>query len=139
MTNVRIPGAQRGDLMSMIGAARVGERRLKALYDLYGADAMTVFIEDLLNYGEFMMREAISDLPDGVYHSEILGREGSVPIVCDLTIRGDEMVVDFRGSGPQVPAYINSPIANTTSSVYMALMTSVGKRIQYRCGAATGR
>lgn len=134
MTNVRIPEAQRGDLMSMIGAARVGERRLKTLYDLYGADVMEVFIEDLLNYGEFMMREEISKLPDGTYHSEITGREGSVPIVCDLTIKGDEMVVDFRGSGPQVPAYVNSPIANTTSSVYMALMTSVGKRIQYRCG-----
>ncbi len=44
--------------MSMIGAARVGERRLKALYDLYGADAMTVFIQDLLNYGEFMMKRS---------------------------------------------------------------------------------
>lgn len=134
MTNVRIPEAQRGDLLSMIGAARVGERRIRTLYDLYGPETMTTFLEDLLNYGEFMMREAISELPDGTYHSEITGREGSVPIVCDLTIQGDEMIVDFTKSGPQVRDYINSPIANTTSAVYMALMTSVGKHIEYRCG-----
>ena len=36
MTNVRIPDAQRGDLLSMIGAARVGERRIRVLYDSYG-------------------------------------------------------------------------------------------------------
>jgi len=134
MTNVRIPDAQRGDLMSMIGAARVGERRIRSLYDLYGEEKMDVFVEDLLNYGEFMMREAISEIPDGVYTSEITGNGQSVPIVCELSIKGDEMVVDLTKSGPQVPAYVNSPIANTTSSVYMSLMTSVGKHIEYRCG-----
>jgi N-methylhydantoinase B len=134
MTNVRIPDAQRGDLLSMIGAARVGERRVRGLYDLHGEEKMETFVQDLLNYGEFMMREEISKLPDGVYHSEITGAPGSVPIVCDLTIEGDEMVVDLTGSGPQVNQYVNSPIANTTSSVFMALMTSVGKKIEYRCG-----
>ena len=135
MTNVRIPIAQRGDLLSMIGAARVGERRVRGLYDLHGEEKMEVFIKDLLNYGEFMMREEISKLPDGVYHSEILGEvPGASPIVCDLTIAGDEMIVDLTGSGPQVSAYVNSPISNTTSAVYMSLMTSVGKKIEYRCG-----
>ena len=33
MTNVQIPETQRGDLLSMIGAARVGERRARVLYD----------------------------------------------------------------------------------------------------------
>jgi len=134
MTNVRIPGAQRGDLMSMIGAARVGERRLRTLYDLYGREMMDTFVVDLLNYGEYMMREEISKLPDGVYESEIMGIEGSSPIRCTITVAGDEMTVDLSESGPQVPAYVNSPIANTTSSVYMSLMTSVGKSIEYRCG-----
>ncbi len=134
MTNVRIPDAQRGDLMSMIGAARVGERRLRSIYALYGRNVMDGFVTDLLNYGEHMMREEISKLPDGVYQSEITGNDGSVPIRCTLTISGDEMTVDLSDSGEQVAAYVNSPIANTTSSVYMSLMTSVGKSIKYRCG-----
>jgi N-methylhydantoinase B len=134
MTNVRIPDSQRGDLMSMIGAARIGEKRVRVLYDTHGEEAINTFITDLMGYGEFMMREEIAKLPDGVYHSEIRGNEASTPIICDLTIQGSEMTVDFSESGPMSPAYINSPIANTFSSVFMALMTSVGKSIQYRCG-----
>lgn len=136
MTNVRIPGAQRGDLLSMIGAARVGERRLRALYDSYGESVMDRFIEDLLEYGDFMMREEIRRVPDGTYHSEITGREGSSPIVCDLIVAGDALTVDLSKSGPMVREYVNSPIANTTSSVYMALMTSLGKKIAIRCGGS---
>lgn len=134
MTNVRIPETQRGDLLSMIGAARVGEKRVRNIYDTYGEEAVNTFITDLMGYGEFMMREEIAKLPDGEYHSEIKGNEASTPIVCDLTINGSEMSVDFSKSGSMSPAYINSPIANTYSSVYMALMTSVGKKIAYRCG-----
>lgn len=134
LTNVRIPDAQRGDLLSMIGAARVGERRIRALYDMYGAQTMGLFIADLLNYGEHMMREEIVRVPDGMYRSEIVGREGSSPVICELTVSGDEMTVDLTRSGPMVRDYINSPIANTASSVYMALLTSIGKRIKYRCG-----
>ncbi len=134
MTNVRIPDSQRGDLMSMIGAARIGEKRTRVLYDQYGEEAIHTFIDDLMGYGEFMMREEIKKLPDGVYHSEVKGNEASTPIICDVTISGSDMTVDFTNSGPMSPAYVNSPIANTYSSVYMALMTSVGKRIMYRCG-----
>jgi len=134
MTNVRIPDTQRGDLLSMIGAARIGERRARIIYDTYGEETVNTFIEDLMSYGEFMMRSEIAKLKDGVYHSEVKGNEASTPIVCDLTIQGNEMTIDFSKSGAMSPAYINSPIANTYSSVYMALMTSVGKKIQLRCG-----
>lgn len=134
MTNVRIPDSQRGDLLSMIGAARVGERRVRALYDLHGEEVMTTFIEDLLGYSEHMMREEIIKIPDGVYHSEITGHEGSSPIVCDLTVADDRLIVDLRGSGPCVRDYVNSPIANTTSAIQQALMCSIGKHIRYRSG-----
>jgi len=134
MTNVRIPDAQRGDLLSMIGAARVGERRTRALYDMYGEEVMNTFIEDLLDYSEHMMREEIRKVPDGTYRSEITGREGSVPVVCEVTVAGDRLIVDFRDSGPCVRDYVNSPIANTTSATHQALMCSIGKHIQYRSG-----
>lgn len=134
MTNVRIPETQRGDLLSMIGSARVGEKRIKVLYDTYGEETIETFIEDLQNYGEFMMREEIARIPDGTYRSEITGNEGASPVVCDMTVKRDELIVDFSQSGPMSQQYINSPIANTYSCVYMALMTSIGKRIQYRCG-----
>lgn len=136
MTNVRIPITQRGDLLSMIGAARVAERRVRALYDLHGEEKMATFVEDILEYGEFMMREEIAEAPDGTYHSELLGGKNAPPIVCDLTIKGDEMTMDLSGCGPHANQYVNSPIANTTSAVYMALLTSLGKKIPFKCGGA---
>ena len=135
MTNVRIPDTQRGDLLSMIGAAKVGEKRINALVAQYGKEAFKGFIEDLLNYGEYMMREEITKFPHGTYRGEVCGRrEGASPVICDITIEGSDMTVDFSASGPMVSEYVNSPIANTTSATYQAIMNSIGKKIEYRCG-----
>lgn len=134
MTNVRIPDIQHSDLLSMVGAAKVGASRLVSLIDQYGEKTFFDFVEDLLSYGEFLMREEIKKIPDGTYSSEIVGKYDAPPIRCKLTVSGSEMVVDLSESGPMSKEYVNSPIANTYSAVYQALMQSVGKKIQYRTG-----
>jgi N-methylhydantoinase B len=134
MMNVRIPDTQRGDLLALIGAARIAERRLKAVYDSYGEEKMERFIADFMNYGEFMMREEIKKLPEGHYVGEIGGKEGSSTIVCELSVSDGDITIDLSKSGPMVERYINSPISNTYSSVYMALLTSIGKKIKHHCG-----
>jgi N-methylhydantoinase B len=134
MTNVRIPDVQYSDLLSLIGAARVAGKRLNTLIDTYGMKTFKLFLEDLLTYGEFLMREEIEKIPDGVYHSEVKGDGDAPPIVCDLTIKGNSVIVDLSDSGPMSKEYINSPIANTYSAVYQAMLQSIGKKIQVRCG-----
>ena len=42
--------------------------------------------------------------------------------------------MDLSESGPMSSEYINSPIANTYSAVYQAMLQSVGKKVQVRCG-----
>jgi len=134
MKNIRIPDTQRGDLLSMIGAARIGARRINKMVETYGREGIQTFVRDLLNYGEFMMREEIDKVPDGTYHGEVKGGEGASPIRCEITVKGSNMVVDLTKSGPMVKEYVNSPVANTHSSVCQALMNSIGKKIRYRCG-----
>ena len=134
MTNVRIPDVQYSDMLSLIGAARVAEKRINTLIDSYGMRTFKIFLEDLLKYGEFLMREEIAKIPDGVYHSEVTGDADAPPIVCDLTIEGDKVIVDLSESGPMSKEYINSPIANTYSAVYQAMLQSIGKKLQVRCG-----
>lgn len=136
MTNVRIPDVQHSDLLSLIGAARVAEKRLNKLIDTYGKKTFITFVEDLMAYGEFLMREEIRKIPDGTYHSEITGAAGAPAIVCDLTVAGDRLIVDFSKSGPMSQEYINSPIANTCSAVYQAILQSLGKKLQIRCGGS---
>lgn len=134
MTNVRIPDIQHSDLLSMVGAARVAAKRLCALMDVYSKELFHTFVEDLLDYGEFLMREEIAKVPDGNYHSTVTGIEGSSPIVCDIFVEGTEMTVDLSKSGPMSRDYINSTIANTYSSVYQAILQSLGKKLEVRCG-----
>lgn len=134
LANVRIPDTQRGDLMAMIGAARTGEQAIKRLMDRYGKETIMTFIDDLLNYQESMMRREIDKVTDGTYHAEVHGIRGASPVVCDFTVKGTELTVDFSKSGPMVPEYINSTIANTCTCVYIAVMTSIGKRIEYKGG-----
>lgn len=130
LTNVRGYEAQRGDLLSLIGAAKIGEKRLVEMLDKYGEETISAFITDLFNYSESRMREKIDKIPDGNYHGEVTGIEGSPPIVVDISIKGSDMLVDLRKSGPQVKEYINSPISNTYSSIMLALLTSLGKKIE---------
>jgi len=137
LANVRFPEAQRGDLWSMIGSARVGERRLLGLMDMWSAPTIKDFLVDLYGYTEFLMRGEISKIPDGTYYGEAFsdGIPGSGPIVairCNITVKDSNMVVDLSQSDPMIPYYMNSTIANTYSSVFIALMTSVGRTIQYR-------
>jgi N-methylhydantoinase B len=130
LTNVRSYETQRGDLLSLIGAGKIGERRLVEMFDKYGEEKISTFITDLFNYSESRMREKIDEVPDGNYHGEVRGSEGASPIVVDIHIKGSDMRVDLRKSGPQVKEYINSPISNTCSSIMLALLTSLGKKIE---------
>lgn len=134
LTNVRAYTAQRGDLLSLIGASKIGEKRLLELLDKYGEDAISTYLTDVFSYAEYRMRENIDSIPDGTYHGEVRGITDAPLISADIIIKGNNMLVDLSKSGPSVKEYINSPIANTYSSVWMAILTSLGKKIerQYR-------
>ncbi len=136
LTNVRFPSSQRGDLWSMIGSARVGERRLLEIINRYGLDAIRNFLADLNEYTEALMRDEIAKVPDGTYYGECSSDYGPggqpVTVRCQTTIKGTDMIVDLTQCDGMVPGYFNSTIANTYSSVFIGVMTSVGRLIKYR-------
>ncbi len=138
MGNVRFPEAQRGDLWSMIGSVRVGERRLLGVMNMWGEEKLRKFLLDLIEYTEFLMRDELAKVPDGTYYGEAFSDERTetdqfVTIRCSTTVKGDSIEIDLTGSDPMVSRYYNSTIANTYSSVFIALMTSIGRHIKYRC------
>ena len=137
LANVRFPEAQRGDLLSMIGSARIGERRLIGMLDAWGEQTVQQFLIDLYGYTEFLMRDQIRKIPEGTYYGEAYsdgapGSDTPVTVRCTTTIKGGTIIIDLGQSDPMVPYYINSTIANTYSYVFIALMTSLGRTIRYR-------
>jgi N-methylhydantoinase B len=103
-----------GDLRAQIAGARIGERRLRELYDKYGADVMRDCIHAIWDQSERLARAAITAMPDGVYEAESsldhnhLDFDTPIPIKVKVIISGDEMTVDFSDLPPQQAGPINS-------------------------------
>src|SRR5207244_1983122 len=79
-------------------------RRLLDFMDEYRLTDLEALATVIQNRSESAMREAIRRVPDGVYASEIendgMGERHRFPI--QITVRGDEIDVDFAGAPPQV-------------------------------------
>ena len=69
-------------------------------------------IDAVLDYAETQARRVISAVPDGVYtyvdymEGDQLGL-GMVRIKLELHVRGDEFLLDYTGTDPQVRASLN--------------------------------
>jgi len=125
-TNVRHPRDFQGDLAAMIGSARVGERRLLALLEEYGAPIVGPAIEAILDGAERQTRACIAAWKDGVYRGEaVLDDDGhgfrDIHIRATVTKRGSDLTVDLTDSHPQVIGFVNSSYPNMRSAVAMAL------------------
>ncbi|HKZ91928.1 MAG TPA: hydantoinase B/oxoprolinase family protein, partial [Candidatus Limnocylindrales bacterium] len=128
LRNIRLAQQARGDLLTMIGAVRLGERRMQELADRYGPDTIETAMDELIAYSEQLLREELRKLPDGTWDVEQLmdrdpGSDSDDPIAArmTLTIEGDHAQMDFsRSSGPAKGA-MNSSRAVTISSTVVHL------------------
>lgn len=128
--NTRMPDALWVDMKAQVASCRVAERRIIELLDKYGVEKTRQTVEDIHLYAERRMRNEIEQLKDGVYQGEtFLDSDGfsdePIRIKVTITIRGDEALVDFAGSADQVTGFVNSPLANTATCVYVAFLTTV--------------
>ncbi len=119
--NVRAPDLVVGDIMAQVACNEIGGQRLVELMDEFGLDDLTEVSNDIIGRSERVMRDAIRGIPDGRYESEVVsdGLDEPIRIRCAVTITGDEMLIDYAGSSPQVRWGINVPLCYSASySVY---------------------
>ena len=140
--NVRVPQQTMGDFDAQMAANAIGTARIHELAERYGADKVVCAMAALQDYSEARMRAAIRAVPDGVYRGEDAvddDGDGDAPLVvrATVTVRGDEVMVDFAGTAAQVRRHLNSPFASTISaalSCVKAVLTSPD--IPFNDGAA---
>lgn len=119
--NVRSPELVIGDIMAQLSCNEIGGRRLVQLMDEFGLETLTDLSADIIGRSERVLREAIGGIPDGRYESEVVsdGLDEPLRIRCAVTVRGDEMLIDYAGSSPQVRWGINVPLCYSASySIY---------------------
>ncbi len=134
MRRIRVPEVWFGDLLGALGAARVAEKRLKALGEKYGVAVLRNIIMEWFDYSEYLMRRRISKLERKNFHGlgkhdpvENLLPEG-VEIQCSVSVdpQKEQITVDLRNNPDNVPAGINMCEANIKSAVTQAIFTSIG-------------
>ena len=125
--NVRLPRLVLGDIGAQIAAVTNGARRIEELFARFGGDLVPAYMQHLLDYAERLTRARIAEIPDGVYSfTDYMDNDGidldcRVPITATVTIRGDEAIVDYAGTSPQVGGPINAPLSGAQASAYFAL------------------
>jgi N-methylhydantoinase B len=126
LSNIRVADQRIGDIQAQAAALAIGEKRLTALLDRYGDVVVDEAIAELRQRAGRRMRAKIAALPDGDYRGEsIVDSDGVVdaPLAIRVTItkRGETLRFDFGESSPPCRGPMNSVIATTRSSVYLAV------------------
>ena len=112
LTNVRMPYQNWGDLKAQVASMATGERKVHEMIRRFGLETFREGVRELLNQGERQARAIISEIPDGDYFfADYLDEDapGGVPVrlALNLQIRGDEAILDFTGSDPQLQSSLN--------------------------------
>lgn len=139
LANVRTPHERRGDLRAQLAAHRIAEERIEELVARRGLPILEAAFEAVISYSERRAKQAISELPDGVYsaQSEIEGdgtNDVDIPLEVAVTIDGERIVVDFSGTSAAVTGNINCPIAVTRSACYFAVNVLLPRDIPANAG-----
>jgi len=141
--NVRLPDLVVGDLEAQLATCLVGEREIQKLADRYGPETLYLYFDALIDYGERLTRQTISDWPNGTYQfTDYIDGDGMVDqailIVCSITVKDGAVSIDFEGSSPQVKGAINSTLSFVKSASYLAVRCVLDQDVPnnagvYRC------
>ena len=126
LANVRAPEQNWGDLKAQIAACNTGERKVREMIARFGIETFRQGVADLLDYAEAQARAIVRDLPDGIYPFSDYIDEDSVdgwPCRLKLTLEicGDELILDFTGSDPQLESSLNMPTGGDPRHVLMLI------------------
>lgn len=124
--NARNTKERMGDLRAQFAGTVRGDQRLQALAVKYGPAVLLQAMEQILDNSERLTRAEIRKIPSGRYTFEDYCdgdgvTEDLIKIACAVQVDGDEVVLDFTGSSPQVRGGMNAPYAVTVSASLYAI------------------
>src|SRR5438552_14021432 len=123
ITNARNPSERLGDLRAQIAAHRLAAARIEELCVRRGRERVAAAMDELYAYSEQMVRAAITRLPDGTRSAEdvVESVDGDIVIRATVEVDGDEIRIDFDGTGAQDAHNLNCPLAVTKSACYFVV------------------
>ncbi|MFT6460267.1 hydantoinase B/oxoprolinase family protein [Pseudophaeobacter arcticus] len=113
-TNVRKPALNIGDIKALVGALNTGERKVQAMIQRFGKTGFVDGVSLLMDQAEAEARAILRAIPDGDYiFADYADEDSDAGNPCrlhlKLSIQGDEAILDFSGSDPQLGSSLNVP------------------------------
>ena len=129
----RCPNENVADVRAAVAANHVGARELLKMIERHSWDVVNAYMEHMRDSAEEKTRAAIGRLPDGEHVFEDSLDDGSAVCV-RITIRGEEMTVDFTGSAPVNDNSLNANMAVVQSAVLYCLRCLIHEDVPLNAG-----
>jgi N-methylhydantoinase B len=135
--NVRTPNETIGDLYAQTASNAVGARELLHFMDEFGLDSIDPLAIEIITRSERAMRQAIRALPNGRYENESWsdGYDEPIHIKVTVTVKDEDLYIDFAGSSPQSSRGINVVLNYTHAYASFAIKAAVSPEIPHNEGA----
>lgn len=129
--SVRDPKLQLEDMKVKLHAVMRLRDRVIAILDQYGKEALMGTLRSHLEDVETEMRRRIREMPDGTtrvtqFMDSSLRENCLQKISLAITVKGDRMILDFRGTAPQ---FMNRSVNTNVASFKAALCTGLLQNI----------
>jgi N-methylhydantoinase B len=120
--NNRLPDEVLGDIRAQVGACNIGEQRLLDIVERFGLQRLQTACNQILKNGERQAKEALKNIPNGIYRAETcLDNDGvdldrPLPIRAKVIVDDESITIDVNGSAAwcRGPMHANK---NTTRSI----------------------
>jgi N-methylhydantoinase B len=139
---IRVPDVWYGDFLAAVGAARIGERRVKEVVARYGVDTIKTFVREWLDYSERVMDQAIRKLPAQRLHARgrhdpIPGLPGGVEVNVTIDVQPDDgrVVFDLRENPDCIPFGLNVSEACARGGCTIALLNCLADDVPRNAGS----
>ena len=139
---IRVPDQWYGDFLATLGAARIGEMRLKELLAKYGTKTIRAFCSEWFDYSERRMIQAIRKLPAGRVtgvgrHDPVPQLPDGIPLKVEIEIDPEQAVIDLdlRDNIDCVPAGFNLSRATAMSSVVIGVFNQLADHVPHNEGS----
>ncbi|MGD9045895.1 MAG: hydantoinase B/oxoprolinase family protein, partial [Desulfobacterales bacterium] len=137
--NVRTPEEVTGDIRSQVAANHVCAQKIIEMLEDEGLDTLDALADEIIARTESSMRDAISEIPDGVYPYagviEGAGQRKDIKIKLTVEVTGSDIHIDFDGTSPQVDWGGNVVYNFTYAYVFMAIKSAFDPDIPINEGA----
>jgi N-methylhydantoinase B len=130
---IRVPEQWWGDYLALLGAARIGERRMLELGESLGWETLREFSDEWLAYSERRMAAAIRRLPSGsatvtTSHDPIPAMPDGVPLKVTVSVDSDDarIQVDLRDNPDCLPCGLNLTECMSRAAAMVGVFNSLG-------------